>query len=86
MQGKSISERWSPKRGTGALRTGAYYVYDVIKGPVSSCLPDFNPISSVSVTPLVFIAHKVSGRQHQISLKTFETCEVCLLKVEKWER
>ena len=85
MQEKSVSERWSPKRGTGALRTGAY-VYDVIKGPVSSCLPDFKPISSVSVTPLVFTAHKVSGQQHQISLKAFETCEVCLLKVEQWER
>ena len=35
MQGNSISEHWSPKRGTGAPRTGAYYIYDVIKGPKS---------------------------------------------------
>ena len=28
MQGNSVSERWSPKRGTGA-----YYIYDVIEDP-----------------------------------------------------
>ena len=30
--------------------------------------------------------HKVSGRQHQIGLKAFETCTVCWLKVEQRER
>ena len=53
---------------------------------VSSCPRHFNPISSVSVTPMVFTAHKVSARQYQIGLKTFKTCEVCWLKVEQCER
>ena len=53
---------------------------------VSFCPRHFKPICSVSVTPLVFTALKVSGRQHQIGLKAFENCEVCWLKVEQWER
>ena len=39
MQGNSVSERWSPKRGTEAPRTGAYNIYDVIKGPKSIFCP-----------------------------------------------
>ena len=37
MQGNSVSERWSPKRG--APRTGTYYIHDVIKGPKSIICP-----------------------------------------------
>ena len=45
MQGNSVSERWSPKRGTGPPRTGAYYIYDVIKGPKSIFCPRPHKIS-----------------------------------------
>ena len=64
-----------------ATRHGRVYRLAVL-----SCPRDCKPISSMSVTPLVFTTHKVSGRQHQIGLKTFETCEVCWLKVEQGER
>ena len=50
MQGNSVSEGWSPKRGTevpktGAPRTGAYYIYDIIKGPKSIFCPGPQKIS-----------------------------------------
>ena len=45
MQGNSVSERWSPKRGTGAPRMGAYYIHDVIEGPKSIFCPGPHKIS-----------------------------------------
>ena len=39
MQGNNVSEHWSPKRGTGAPRTEAYYIYEVIKGSKSMFCP-----------------------------------------------
>ena len=45
MQGNSVSERWSPQRGTGAPRTEAYYIYDVIKGPKLIFCPGPHKIS-----------------------------------------
>ena len=56
----------------------------VYRVAVSSCARNF--VCSISVTPLVFTAYKVSGRQHQIGLKAFGNCEVCWLKVEQCER
>ena len=45
MQGNSVSESWSPNRGTGAPRTEAYCIYDVIKGPKSIFCPGPHKIS-----------------------------------------
>ena len=35
MQGNSVSERWSPKRGTGA-----YYIYESSRAPNRCFVPD----------------------------------------------
>ena len=73
MQGNSVSERWSPKRGTGAPRTGAYNIHDVIKGPKSILCPGPHKTSRRPCLCLVFDSGKLKfisriGQRKNLSL------------------